>query len=202
MVKEHVAVVLLTLSVAVFQAIPSAQNNLQEESYRVTSGQVTATLPMTIGGSFEAKTTALSGTLTPAAAGSINGAVLIELSTFETGISLRDRHLRNNYFEVQRGAEFAVAKLENIKVERLSGKSTFRGTLMLHGVRREISGTADVQSNGRGYRLNATFPLRISDFKIPEPQYLGVGVTDEISIQVALGADPAGAIATGTTGIK
>lgn len=167
-----------------------------EETYRITTGQLTVTLPMTIGGSFEAKTTGLSGTVTPALGGSINGTLALELSKFETGISLRDRHLRNNYLEVQRGPDFAVAKLENIRVDRLPGKTNFRGTLLLHGVRREVTGTADVQPNGRGYRLEATFPLRISDFQIPEPAYLGVGVKDDISIHVALGAEPAAATAT------
>jgi polyisoprenoid-binding protein YceI len=117
----------------------------------------------------------------------------------ETGISLRDRHLRNNYLEVQKGADFAVARMENIKIQKLSGKTNFTGTLMLHGQKRDIAGTADLQSDGKGYRVDATFPVQISAFQIPEPTYLGVGVSDQISVHVVLTAAPAAPRVTTTT---
>jgi polyisoprenoid-binding protein YceI len=151
---------------------------------------------MTIGGSFEAKTTAVSGNVTPMSGGALKGALAVELVKLETGISLRDRHLRQNYLEVQKGPDFSVAKLDNIKIERLPGKTTFKGTLTLHGQQREVSGTADVQQDGKGYRVDASFPLLISSFQIPEPKYLGVGVQDEITIKVNLTALPAAAAAS------
>jgi len=159
------------------------------DALHVTTAQVTVTCPLTIGGSFEAKTTALSGTVTPDN-GAVKGAFAVELIKLETGISLRDRHLRNNYLEVQKGAEFAVAKMENIKIQKLNGKSPFTATLMLHGQQHEISGTADVTPDGKGFKVDATFPLKISAFQIPEPTYLGVGVSDEISVHVMLTASP------------
>jgi len=165
-----------------------------DEALRVTSGEVAILCPLTVGGSFEAKTTALNGEVTPAAGGAIKGALVVDLIKLETGISLRDRHLRNNYLEVQKGAGFAVAKLENIKVEKLPGKTTFRGTLQLHGQQREVSGTADVQQDGKGYKLEASFPVRVSEFQIPEPTYLGVGVQDEVTVRVTMTAVPAAAM--------
>lgn len=164
-----------------------------DEPLRITGGEVAVVCPLTVGGSFEAKTTAVNGEVTPAASGAIKGALVVDLIKLETGISLRDRHLRNNYLEVQKGAGFAVAKLENIKVEKLPGKTTFRGTLQLHGQQHEVTGTADVQQDGKGYKLEATFPVRVSEFQIPEPTYLGVGVQDEVTIRVTLTAAPAAA---------
>ena len=167
-----------------------------QEALQVTGGAVTVVCPMTIGGSFEAKTTAVSGNVTPMSGGALKGALAVELVKLETGISLRDRHLRQNYLEVQKGPDFSVAKLDNIKIERLPGKTTFKGTLTLHGQQREVSGTADVQQDGKGYRVDASFPLLISSFQIPEPKYLGVGVQDEITIKVNLTALPAAAAAS------
>jgi polyisoprenoid-binding protein YceI len=167
-----------------------------DEALRVTTAEVTVTCPLTIGGSFEAKTTAMSGTVTPDAAGAVKGAFAVDLMKLETGISLRDRHLRNNYLEVQKGPEFATAKFDNIKIQKLSGKTTFTGTMMLHGQQREISGTADLQKDGSAYKVDATFPLKISAFQIPEPTYLGVGVTDDISVHVVLTATPAAKVTT------
>jgi polyisoprenoid-binding protein YceI len=173
-----------------------------DEALRVTSGEIAVLCPLTVGGSFEAKTTALTGEVTPGAGGAIKGALVAELMKLETGISLRDRHLRNNYLEVQKGANFAVAKLENIKVEKLPGKTTFRGTLTLHGQQREVTGTADVQSDGKCYKLSATFPVRVSEFQIPEPSYLGVGVQDEVTVRVSLTAAPAAAAVAAAGGGK
>ena len=170
-----------------------------DEALRVMSAEVTVTCPLTIGGSFEAKTTAMSGSVTPDAGGAVKGTFAVELMKLETGISLRDRHLRNNYLEVQKGADFAVAKFDNIKIQKLSGKTTFTGTLTLHGQQQNISGTADLQQDGKGYKVDANFPLKISAFQIPEPTYLGVGVSDEITIHVVLTAAPAAARATATT---
>jgi polyisoprenoid-binding protein YceI len=169
------------------------------EPLRITKADVVVVCPLTIGGEFEAKTTAMSGDVTPAEGGVVKGALAVDLMKLDTGISLRNRHLRNNYLEVQRGPTFATAKLENIKVERLPGKSTFRGLFTLHGQQREIVGTADVQQNGKGYRVEATFPVRISEFQIPEPTYLGVGVKDEITVRVNLSVEPLSAV-VGTTG--
>lgn len=167
-----------------------------EDAYRVTSGDVTVVCPMTIGGSFEAKTTALSGSVTPGSGGTVKGTLAVDLVNLDTGISLRNRHLRNNYLEVQKGPDFSTAKLENIKLEKLPGKTTFKGTMTLHGQQHEVSGTADVQQDGKGYRVQATFPVQISAFQIPEPTYLGVGVKDEITVQVNLVAAPATAATT------
>jgi polyisoprenoid-binding protein YceI len=168
----------------------SAASARANDSLRVNNAQVTVTCPLTIGGSFEAKTTALTGTVTPDGTGAVKGALAVELMKLETGISLRDRHLRNTYLEVQKGAEFAVAKMENIKIQKLSGKSPFTATLMLHGQQHEITGTADVTPDGKSYKVDATFPVKISVFQIPEPTYLGVGVSDEISVRVVLTATP------------
>ena len=177
--------------------VPSAAR--ADEALRVTNAEVTVTCPLTIGGSFEAKTTAMSGSVTPDSNGAVKGTFVVELIKLETGISLRDRHLRNNYLEVQKGADFAVAKFDNIKIQKLSGKTTFTGTLTLHGQQQNISGTADLQQDGKAYKVDANFPLKISAFQIPEPTYLGVGVSDEITIHVVLTAAPAAPRATATT---
>src|SRR5438067_12417450 len=187
---------LLGVAVLASALMPAAAR--ADEALHVTSAQVTVNCPLTIGGSFDAKTSALTGSITPDSGG-VKGTFTVDLIKLETGISLRDRHLRNNYLEIQKGPEFAVAKFENIKIQKLSGKTTFSGTMTLHGQQRDIAGTADLQQDGRTYKVDASFPLKISAFQIPEPTYLGVGVSDEISIHVVLTAAPGVARTTTTT---
>jgi polyisoprenoid-binding protein YceI len=188
-----------SLILTAFALLPSPAS--ADDSFKIVAAEVAVVCPLTIGGDFEAKTTAMTGDMTAVNGGMVTGTFAVDLMKLETGITLRDRHLRNNYLEVQRGPDFAVAKLVNLKLERLPGKGTIRALLTLHGQQREVTGVADIQPQGAGYRVEATFPVRISEFQIPEPTYLGVGVKDEITIRVKLNAEPVGA-AIGTSGVK
>src|SRR4029453_14584154 len=71
-------------------------------TWRVGQGDVRVICPMTIGGSFDAKTTAISGAVTASAtdARALDGSVAVDLRTLDTGIGLRNEHLRDNYLEV------------------------------------------------------------------------------------------------------
>jgi polyisoprenoid-binding protein YceI len=159
---------------------------------RVTTGEVSVMCPLTVGGSFEAKTNAVSGEVTVASQPTepLQGALSVDLQKLQTGIGLRDRHLKENYLEVKKGPEFSAARLEDIRVDALTGKTSFRGKLTLHGETREVSGTANIKQNGDGYRVEASFPIRISEFAIPDPTYLGVGVKDQIQVKVNFSVAP------------
>ena len=163
------------------------------DAYKVSGAEVVVVCPLTVGGSFEARTKSVSGEVAASAAdpGGVSGALRVDLQTLETGIAVRDRHMRENYLEVEKGPEFAVATFDQIRIEKLAGKSTFKGTLLLHGQRQEVTGVADLQQKDGRIRVQAQFPIRVSAFQIPKPTYLGVGVRDEIQIKVVLTAEPA-----------
>jgi polyisoprenoid-binding protein YceI len=175
------------------------------DAYKVSSGEITVMCPLTVGGSFEAKTKNLSGDVTPASdeQGAVRGALKVELQTLETGIGIRDRHMKNNYLEVEKGPGFATATIEDIRVEKLEGKTVFTGMLSLHGQKRKVTGAAELQEKDGKIRVQAQFPVKVSEFEIPAPTYLGVGVRDEIQVKVSLLAVRAGGeAATGTSGQK
>jgi len=158
------------------------------ETLKVTTGEVTVLCPLTVGGSFEAKTTAVSGEVAPPSdpSGAVSGALEVKLDTLSTGIGLRDRHLRESYLEVTKGAGYAVAVLDNIRIDKAEGKGSFRGTLTLHGQKREVVGTTTVQKKDGQVRVSAEFPIKVSEFQITKPTYLGIGVKDEIQVKVSL----------------
>ena len=174
------------------------------DAYKVSSGEVTVMCPLTVGGSFEAKTKNLSGDVTPASdeQGAVRGALKVELQTLATGISIRDRHMKNNYLEVEKGPDFSTATIEDIRVEKLEGKTVFTAMLSLHGQKKKVSGAAELQQKDGKIRVQAQFPVKVSEFEIPAPTYLGVGVRDEIQIKVSMMAVPSGATAVATSGVK
>ena len=181
MLNRTTGILALTLASAGLAGTAQAQ-----DAYRVAGGEIVVVCPLTIGGSFEARTKTVRGEVVPAPSepGAIAGALQVDLQTLETGIGLRDRHMRDNYLEVNKGPEFSVAKIEQIRVDKLEGKTTFNGTLLLHGQRRPISGTAELHPQGDRIRVQAQFPVSVSSFSIPKPTYLGVGVRDEVQVKV------------------
>jgi polyisoprenoid-binding protein YceI len=176
----------LGLTVGSSASVPQATNN----TYRVTTALVAVICPLTVGGSFEARTSAIVGDLTFAdPSGVVTGAVQVDLATLETGIGLRDRHMKDVYLEIRRGDGFATARLEEIRIERTEGRTPFQATLSVHGEQRPITGVADLQGQrDGGIRVRARFPISLAAFGIQPPRYLGVGVQDEVQVQVTFTA--------------
>jgi polyisoprenoid-binding protein YceI len=172
-------------------------------TWRATQGDVRITCPLTIGGSFQAKTAALSGLLTPGASHppSDDGSFVVDLRTLDTGINLRNEHLREKYLEVDKAPGYDKATLSEIELKGMNpdspeGKGSFTGSLMLHGTKKTVSGPAEIRKAGSGLRVKASFPVNLSDFAIPEPRYLGVGVKNTVQVEVTFTASPGAATAT------
>lgn len=177
-----------TLAALAFAAAAAGAVN----PWRVDRGEVRVVCPMTIGGSFDATTTALSGTLTAGAAGAptLDGSLVVDLRTLDTGIGLRNEHLRENYLEVEKGPQFERATLSAIALAGLdpaapAGKGTFTGSLTLHGVTQPVTGQVEVRQSGAGLQVSASFPVALMAYGIPKPRYLGIGVKDTVMVEVA-----------------
>ena len=161
-------------------------------AWSVGQGDVRVICPMTIGGSFDAKTTALSGSVTSSGGASraFDGSLAVDLRTLDTGIGLRNEHLRENYLEVDKGPGFDTATLSAIDLKGLSpdapeGKGFFAGLLTVHGLAKTVTGAVDVRHAGAGLRVSGSFPVNLSDYNIRKPRYLGVGVKDIVQVEVA-----------------
>jgi polyisoprenoid-binding protein YceI len=190
------------VATAVVAAAMAAEVFGQAPSWRVGGGDVVVVCPLTVGGRFETKTRALTGALAPSAAdpAALDGTLSVDLSTLDTGIGLRNTHLKERYLEIQRGEGFARAVLSDVAlaspVATASGPTGFTASFTLHGVTRPVSGTADISRTDGGVRVEATFPVTLPAFEIPKPRYLGVGVQDEVEVRVTFTATP-GAGGTG-----
>lgn len=165
-------------------------------AWTVASGDVRVRCRMTVGGAFDAVTSSLAGALRPSApaGASWSGELRVDLATLDTGIALRNDHLRARYLEVERGADFRQAVLSGIVLadpppDRAGRRETrFSGTLTLHGVRRAIEGEAELRRGDGRMQVEAAFPLSLEAFDIPPPRYLGVGVRDAVEVTVTFEA--------------
>lgn len=123
----------------------------------------------------------------------VSGELEFQLSTLDTGIPLRDTHMKEKYLET---AKFPISKIVITKVTHFDPslneqESDFEGLLTVRGMQKPIKdGKLKVSKKGDGYRVEATFTTKISDFEIPLPKYAGVAVRDDLQIVADLTFDP------------
>ncbi len=160
-------------------------------AWRIDRGDVKILVPMRPGGAFTATTASMNGTLSLAGEkpARLAGEVAVVLGTIDTGIGLRNQHLREKYFEIARGQGFDRAVVSDLTFkdadgEAFQGTSTFTGAMLLHGVKHAIDGTADIRHQGNDRRVKAVFSMLMSDYGIAAPMYLGVGVADKLLVTV------------------
>ena len=162
------------------------------ESWSIAAGNVRVRCRMTVGGSFDAVTSDVSGTLRREAsdAGSYTGELRVALATLDTGIGLRNEHLRGTYLELDRGPEFRDAVLSGIVLDEPlpagdgRHETGFSASLTLHGVQRTVEGEAELRRRNGRMQVEAEFSLSLDAFDIPPPRYLGIGVRDAIDVAV------------------
>ena len=188
--RRTVAVALAAL------ALTGAHTAVAAESWSVSSGNVQVRCRLTVGGSFDVVTSALSGTLQRATPDGSDyaGELRVDLATLDSGIGLRNSHLRDNYLEVVRGPEFQSAVLSGLVLDdplpagASRHETGFSGMLALHGVQRPIEGEAELRQRDGRMQVEATFSISLDAFDITPPRYLGVGVRDTVEVTVTFDA--------------
>lgn len=115
-----------------------------------------------------------------------------DLGTLETGIALRDEHMKDKYLEVGKHpkAKLQIARLDLpsdwTPTTNLTKEIPFTGELEMHGVKKPVQGTAQVNSGGAGTSVSAKFQIVITDYQIGIPNYAGVTVADKVDVEVNL----------------
>lgn len=118
-----------------------------------------------------------------------SGTLQISLKSLETGISLRDRHMKEKYLEVEK-YENAQLEIQNLHLPADFLQSTgpqqisFQGFLTLHGLRKEVTGMTSISMSEGKLKMASQFSLKISDYGIQIPQFAGITVADEVRIEV------------------
>jgi len=124
----------------------------------------------------------------------VSGQASFPLNTLDTGVSLRDKHLKDEFLQVQKypDAELTVNKVSLAKNPTADGfsqdKVPFTGVLKVHGVSHPVNGTIDLNTSAGTTKGDAQFGIKISDFGFPEPKFMGMKVNDDVQVKVHLEA--------------
>jgi polyisoprenoid-binding protein YceI len=122
---------------------------------------------------------------------SVSGRFEIPLDQIDTGIDMRNQHMKEKYLEI---AKYPKAELEMpsltlpsspYKEGFTSKRQPSKGMLTLHGVKKPVEGVFDATSSAQKLDGQAEFEVKISDFGIAVPKYLGITVADSVKVKVA-----------------
>jgi polyisoprenoid-binding protein YceI len=115
-----------------------------------------------------------------------NLVVIVPLSDLDTGIALRNKHMKEKYLETDKypNAELVVAK----SAVKADGAGTAQGTMKIHGKSKEVSVSYNAKKNGASIAIDGTTQLNMKEFGIEVPNYLGVTVKPEVDVNVKFNA--------------
>ncbi len=96
----------------------------------------------------------------------------VSIDSFKTDNNLRDEHMHKHF----NSDKFPQAILTEFKGK--AGKAT--GMLEVNGVKKLV----EIQYSEKSNQLIATMELKSSDFGLVKAKYLGIGVKDEVKVDV------------------
>lgn len=111
----------------------------------------------------------------------------VPLATLETGIALRDKHMREKYLETQKypNAELVVARgALRFPEEGAETSASANGTLTIHGQSRPVTFTYRAKKAGGAFDVTGATHINMQDYGIHVPSYLGVTVKPDVDISV------------------
>ncbi|HWO58099.1 MAG TPA: YceI family protein [bacterium] len=136
----------------------------------------------------KAKTFTAEFEVDPAQLRRTRGKVTVDLRTLDTGIDLRNKHMRENHLHTDSFPN-AVYAIDSVATAADGATvTTVYGRMTIHGQTRAMTVPASVAEtgDGTGYRLQSEFPLKITDFGIPRPEFLFLKLAEEVRIVVDL----------------
>ena len=144
---------------------------------------------------FSGKTSRVQGVIRlsdPEQLGDAEACVAIDAASLDTGNSTRDDTMRKDHLETAKypTIDFRLARVESARRDPGGWEFTAGGTLLLHGVSREIRLPVRARPDGDAVRLTATLPLKMSDYQIPIPKLLFIAVDDQVQVSFDVLARP------------
>lgn len=115
----------------------------------------------------------------------LNAVLEFDLRSLKTGIDLRDSHMKQKYLDT---GTHPMAKLviKDFALPNESGEASFEapGQLTLKGVTKSIKCKVESERSSKSAKFDASFRIKLEDFGIDIPKYLGITMAENVDITV------------------
>jgi len=112
----------------------------------------------------------------------------VDLTTLDTGIGLRNRHMRDNYLETNKYRyAFFQGKIDNSEAILKDEYSVeVNGTMFIHGVTNEITINGLIKKIDLGFYIETEFPISLVDYNVDIPQLMFMKIDEVMQLQLKL----------------
>jgi polyisoprenoid-binding protein YceI len=124
----------------------------------------------------------------------LSGKIEFELKELNTGIETRDKHMKEKYLEVEKypvttldiqSMKLPITMSELATAAPSTFEIPFTGELELHGAKHPVSGKIKLENQkGKPLQVEASFPIKITDYKIEIPSYAGIKIAEDVVVTV------------------
>ena len=111
----------------------------------------------------------------------------IDLRTLDTGIGLRNQHMRDNYLETDT-YPYAIYTGKVLEAEQRGEEGNYEvvaeGVFELHGVENTMTVSGVVEGTEDLYRISCAAELKLSDYNIKVPKLLVMKINEIIKLEL------------------
>ena len=175
------------LGLALLLAGGAALAAAQDADYRVNPAQSSVKFTLgdvlhTVRGTFKLK----QGELQVEADGKVSGQIVVDAGSGDSGSGMRDRKMNKEVLESTRYAEIAFRPDRIDGPLANSGKSSVlvHGMFNIHGVDREITVPAQVETSGEQWTATVHFTVPYQKWGMKNPSTLFLRVNDTVEIDL------------------
>ncbi len=112
--------------------------------------------------------------------------VIVALTKLNSGISLRDSHMRDKYLEVGTypNAQLTVDRGALKFPEQGTSDATATGLMTIHGKTKSVSFHYHATKTGSAMHVSGDTQVNMKDYGIDVPSYFGITVKPDVSLSV------------------
>ena len=115
----------------------------------------------------------------------LSGEASVNLETFDTGIAMRDRHMKETYLETGKfktaTLSFKDARIPGDKIEK-GGTVNVAATLALHGQQSAVEVEMTLAPGADQINTTAKFKVNLAAYGVDVPKYAGITVANEVTV--------------------
>lgn len=117
----------------------------------------------------------------------------VDLASIDTGIGLRNRHMRENYLEVEEHPYATMAaSIDRIEAAEGGFKVVATGEFSVHGVTRERTVECLALATGGGFDVRCVFPVLLEQHDIEIPRIMFMKLAPQVRLELSFRLRPAG----------
>ena len=110
----------------------------------------------------------------------------VDLNSLDTGIGLRNRHMRDNYLHTEKYPYASYAgRIESVaKTSDSIFLVTCAGEMTIHGVTRELRTVDTVTAMAGGYHVRTGFPIALPDHEVEIPKLMFLKISETVQLHL------------------